>query len=83
MQNPPVRKALRRIAEHPNAPAEALLVCLADERVRRIAASHRALPTQTIVDLLADHDIDVAAAAAANPSLPAAAMHDLANPVSL
>ncbi len=77
-QTPPVQKALRRIAEHPNAPAEALLACLDDQQARRIAASHPALPLQTILHLLTDADIGVAAAAAANPSLPHAAMCDLA-----
>ncbi|TDC43035.1 hypothetical protein E1166_05685 [Micromonospora sp. KC213] len=77
-QSPPVHKALRRIAEHPNAPAEALLVCLADEQARRIAASHPVLPVAAIIPLLTDADVDVAAAAAANPSLPEPVMHDLA-----
>ncbi|MFE9693717.1 hypothetical protein [Micromonospora sp. NPDC005806] len=77
-QTPPVQKALRRIAEHPNAPAEALLACLADEQARRIAASHPALPAQTIIQLLTDANTSVAAAAATNPSLPEAVMHDLA-----
>jgi Leucine rich repeat variant len=77
-QTPPVQKALRRIAEHPNAPAEALRACLADQQVRRIAASHPALPVETILQLLTDVDIGVAAAVAANPSLPEAVMHDLA-----
>lgn len=77
-QTPPVRKALRRIAEHPNAPAEALLACLDDPQARRIAASHPALPAQAILHLLTDADIGVATAAAANPSLPHAAMRDLA-----
>ncbi|MFI7430798.1 hypothetical protein ACIBPB_27765 [Micromonospora sp. NPDC049836] len=79
-QAPPVRRALRHIAAHPNAPAEALVACLADERARRIAASHPALPAQTIIQLLADADTYVAAAAAANPSLPEAVMRDLAAP---
>ncbi|MEU8265269.1 hypothetical protein AB0C02_32270 [Micromonospora sp. NPDC048999] len=77
-QTPPAQKALRRIAEHPNAPAEALLACLADEQARRIAASHPALPAQMIIQLLTDANTSVAAAAAANPSLPEAVMHDLA-----
>lgn len=75
-----MHRALRRIAEHPNAPAEALLACLADEQARPIAASHPALPAQTIIQLLTDANTSVAAAAAANPSLPEAAMHDLAAP---
>ncbi|MEV0431296.1 hypothetical protein [Micromonospora sp. NPDC050495] len=77
-QTPPVHRALRRIAAHPNAPAEALLACLADEQARRIAASHPALPAQTIIQLLTDANTSVAAAAAANPSLPEEVMHDLA-----
>lgn len=77
-QTPPLHKALRRIAEHPNAPAEALLACLADQQARRIAASHPALRVETIIQLLADADTGVAAAAAANPSIPETAMHDLA-----
>lgn len=77
-QTPPMHKALRRIAAHPNAPAEALLACLADEQARRIAASHPALPAQTITQLLTDADTSVAAAAAANPTLPEAVVHDLA-----
>jgi hypothetical protein len=77
-QTPPVQKALRRIAEHPNAPAQALLACLADRQARRIAACHPALPVETILQLLADADIGVAAAAAANPSLPESAMRGLA-----
>lgn len=77
-QKPPVQKAFRRIAEHPNAPAEALLACLADHQARVIAASHPALPVETILRLLADTDTNVAAAAAANPSLPETDMGDLA-----
>lgn len=77
-QTPPVQKALRRIAGHPNAPAEALLACLADPRARRIATSHPAMPVETIIRLLTDADTGVAAAAAANPSLPEAAMRHLA-----
>jgi hypothetical protein len=67
---PPVRRALREIARHPNATAQALLACLADTRARPLAAGHPALPPPTIVELLADDDGTVAAAAAANPSLP-------------
>lgn len=77
-QTPPVRKALRRIAAHPNAPAPALLACLTDPGARPIAASHPALPASAISQLLADPDLQVAAAAAANPSLPEPAMRDLA-----
>jgi len=74
---PLVRKVFRSMAKHPNAPAEALLACLDDQKARRIAASHPALPTPAIVELLADPDILVAANAAANPSLPEAAMLSL------
>lgn len=77
-QTPPVQKALRRIAGHPSAPAEALLACLDDQQARRIAASNPTLPVRTILRLLTDVDVGVAAAAAANPSLPDAAMRDLA-----
>ncbi|MGW1964459.1 hypothetical protein ACWCPD_29975 [Streptomyces sp. NPDC001935] len=73
-QAPPVPKALREVARHPNATGEALLSCLADERARPVAAAHPALPPAVIVDLLADPDRQVAEAAAANPSLPPAVM---------
>lgn len=79
-QTPPVRRALRHITEHPNAPAEALLAGLSDERARRIAARHPTLPVETITQLLADVNASIAAAAAANPSLPKAVMHNLATP---
>ncbi|MBV1853138.1 hypothetical protein [Catellatospora tritici] len=75
--SPPARKALRHIAEHPHAPAAALLICLADEKARAYAAGHPALPPHTIVELLADADLSVAGDAAANPALPVSAMHDL------
>lgn len=70
----PVRKALREVARHRNATGRALLVCLTDQDARRIAAGHAALPPETIVELLADHDWQVVEAAAANPSLPPAVM---------
>jgi hypothetical protein len=79
-QTPPVHKALRRIAEHPNTPPETLLACLTDQHARRIVASHPALPMATIIQLLTDVDTSVAATAA-NPSLPDAVMHDLATAV--
>ncbi|MGP3987231.1 hypothetical protein [Streptomyces sp. 3N207] len=69
-RRPPVRKALREIARHRRATPSALLVCLADDKARRIAAGHPALPPPVVVDLLADDDCQVAEAAAANPSLP-------------
>ncbi|MDK0524377.1 hypothetical protein [Streptomyces sp. ML-6] len=74
---PPVRKALCEIARHPGATGPALLVCLADRKARRVAAGHPALPTEVIVELLADRDWQVGQAAAANPSLPAAVMAEL------
>ncbi|KPC63377.1 hypothetical protein [Streptomyces chattanoogensis] len=74
---PPVRKALREIARHPNATAASLLACLADKRARGIAAGHPALPPPVIEELLADADSQVAEAAAANPSLPLAVMSRL------
>ncbi|QQM38589.1 hypothetical protein [Streptomyces liliifuscus] len=74
---PPVQKALREVARHRNATAPALLVCLADRRARPIAAGHPALPPPVIVELLADTDWQVVQAAAANSSLPPAAMWDL------
>jgi hypothetical protein len=77
-QTPPVHKALRRLAEHANAPAEALIACLAHHHARRIAASHPGLPVETIIQLLTNSDVSIAAAAAANPSLPDGVMHDLA-----
>ncbi|MFF0868598.1 hypothetical protein ACFYUV_43070 [Nonomuraea sp. NPDC003560] len=75
---PPVRKALREIARHPNATAAALLVCLLDGQARPLAAGHPALPPQTIVELLTDDDWQVVEAAAANPALPPEVMSMLA-----
>ncbi|SES48813.1 hypothetical protein [Actinokineospora terrae] len=74
---PPSRKALRAIAEHPNATAPALLACLADDRARPLAAAHPALPPKTISELLTDDDEWTAQAAAANPSLPPEVMASL------
>ncbi|GKQ40539.1 hypothetical protein ALMP_70620, partial [Streptomyces sp. A012304] len=74
---PPVPKALRQIARHPNATAPALLACLADTRARPLAAGHPALPPSTLVELLADDDGEVVEAAAANPSLPPEVMSRL------
>ncbi|MBY8882883.1 hypothetical protein [Actinacidiphila acidipaludis] len=71
---PPVRKALREIARHPNAKAAALLPCLDDPRARRLAAAHPALPSEVLVALLADSDWQVAETAAAHPALPPKAM---------
>ncbi|WP_228815072.1 hypothetical protein [Nocardia cyriacigeorgica] len=71
---PPVRKAFREIARHSNATAAALLACLTDRQARPWAAGHRALPPAIIVELLDDEDWQVVKAAAANPSLPHAAM---------
>ncbi|MFD9416362.1 hypothetical protein ACFWC9_16895 [Streptomyces goshikiensis] len=74
---PPVRRALRAIAEHPRAMAEALLPCLDDTRAGRHAAAHPALPPQTLVALLTHPDPRVAEAAAAHPALPREAMEAL------
>ncbi|MEU6702829.1 hypothetical protein [Streptomyces wuyuanensis] len=71
---PPVGKVLREVARHRAATAGALLMCLADERARRTAAGHPALPPRVVAGLLEDDDRQVAEAAAANPSLPLAVM---------
>ena len=71
-----------RVAANPSCPP-ALLPQLArqtppvQKALRRYAASHPTLPVHTILHLLTDADIGIAAAAA-NPSLPFAAMRDLA-----
>lgn len=77
-QVPAVPKALREIARHPEAPAAALELCLADARARPIAAAHPNLPGARVVDLLADTEAGVATAAAANPALPESEMDRLA-----
>ncbi|WP_326718503.1 hypothetical protein OHT59_02535 [Streptomyces sp. NBC_00243] len=74
---PPVQKAFREIARHPNATAPSLLVCLTDDQARPIAAGHPALPPHVMVKLLSDDNWQVAKAAAANPSLPQAVMPEL------
>ncbi len=74
---PPVPKALREIARHPNATPTALLECLSDRRARPAAAGHPALPPSVIVELLDDEDGQVVRAAAANPALPHDAMSSL------
>ncbi|WP_446038971.1 hypothetical protein [Streptomyces sp. SID1121] len=74
---PPVRKALRAVARHPRATAPALLACLSDRDAGPLAAGHPALPPPVIEELLTDTDPRTAEAAAANPSLPLAAMSDL------
>ncbi|WP_217238476.1 hypothetical protein [Streptomyces sp. AC555_RSS877] len=74
---PSAQKALREIARHRNATAQALLACLADRQARPWAAGHPALPPPVIVELLTDADWQVAEAAAANPSLPLSVMTDL------
>ncbi|MFI1994666.1 hypothetical protein [Actinoplanes sp. NPDC020271] len=76
-EDPRVPKALREIARHPNADAEVLEICLADEdgRLRAIAAAHPALPAERVAGLLADPDPQVAESAAGNPSLPLAEMN--------
>ncbi|MEU0009073.1 hypothetical protein ABZ079_33660 [Streptomyces sp. NPDC006314] len=74
---PAVRKVFREVARHRGATAPALLVCLADERARPVAAGNPALPPPVIAELLADADWRVGEAAAANPSLPPAVISDL------
>lgn len=74
---PPVHKAFREIARHRHATAPALLTCLTDRRARPTAAGHPALPPPVVVELLTDSDWQVVEAAAANPSLPTAAMLEL------
>ncbi|MFG2577610.1 hypothetical protein [Streptomyces sp. NPDC048481] len=75
--DPPVPKALREIAVHPDATPGALLACLKDRRARPVAAGRAALPPAVVVELLDDPDPSVAEAAAANPSLPRAAVEGL------
>ncbi|MFD7554892.1 hypothetical protein ACFV9E_10200 [Streptomyces sp. NPDC059835] len=74
---PPARRALREIAKHRNATAEALVPCLADRRARRDAAAHPALAEPVLIGLLDDADEELAQAAAENPSLPPSVMEDL------
>ncbi|WP_324605287.1 hypothetical protein [Streptomyces sp. NRRL F-2664] len=76
-REPPVRRALREIASHPNATAGALMPCLADRKARVRAAAHPALPPAVVVELLDDTDPAVVEAAAANPALPSAVMRGL------
>ncbi|MET7516935.1 hypothetical protein ABZS88_26305 [Streptomyces sp. NPDC005480] len=74
---PPVQKAFREVARHPNATGSALHNCLADKQARPLAAGHPALPPHVIAELLTDTDWQVVEAAAANPSLPRAVMSGL------
>jgi len=74
---PPARKAFREIAEHRNATAASLLICLADHQARPRAARHSALPAAVVADLIDDDEWQVVEAAAANPSLPYAVMSRL------
>ncbi|MEZ0076183.1 hypothetical protein [Planotetraspora sp. GP83] len=74
---PLVPKAFREVARHRNVTAPALLACLSERQARCIAAGHPALPSQVIVELLADDDGQVMEAAAANPALPPAVMAKL------
>lgn len=76
-QEPPVAKALRAIAAHPNATPEALRRCLADPKAAPLAAAHPALPPALLVELLGSADGPVAEAAAANRALPPAVMEEL------
>ncbi|MET9466471.1 hypothetical protein ABZY44_17030 [Streptomyces sp. NPDC006544] len=75
--DPPVRRAFREVAAHPNATEAALLPCLRDPKAQAHAARHPALSPPVLVDLLTHASPDVAEAAAANPSLPRAAMEEL------
>lgn len=68
--DPPVRRALRAIAVHPNATEAALLPCLSEARAAADAALHPALSAAVLTDLVAHTDEGMAEAAAANPSLP-------------
>ncbi|WP_235882124.1 hypothetical protein [Streptomyces apricus] len=75
---PPVQKVFREVARHRAAPVAALLACLEDGQARPVAAGHPTLPPPVVMGLLTDPDRQVAAAAAANPSLPLAVMSELA-----
>ncbi|MFD8014003.1 hypothetical protein [Streptomyces sp. NPDC058955] len=76
-REPPVRKVLREVARHPAATPAALLACLTDDRARRSAAGHPALPPSALAELVTHQDGQVREAAAAHPSLPQAVMADL------
>ncbi|MFD9357073.1 hypothetical protein [Streptomyces sp. NPDC060031] len=78
--DPPVRRAFREIASHPNATVQALLPCLAVEETRARAAGHPALPPSVLVGLLTGEDHAAAEAAAANPALPRPVMEELIAP---
>lgn len=87
--DPPVPRVLREIARRAGAPAEALELCLADPRARPIAAGHPNLPPDRIASLITgamarsttpEMEDEVAAAAAANPSLPVYVMERLSGP---
>ncbi|MFJ5809234.1 MULTISPECIES: hypothetical protein [unclassified Streptomyces] len=67
---PPVRRALREIAGHPNATAAALTPCLGDPRAAEAAAAHPALSPSLLASLLTGPDEGLAETAARNPSLP-------------
>lgn len=76
-QEPPVRRALREIAGHPNATAGALARCLGDPRAAEIAAAHPALSPSLLASLLTGPDEGLAEAAARNPALPREVMERL------
>ncbi|WP_340682623.1 hypothetical protein LCL61_28675 [Amycolatopsis coloradensis] len=73
--NATARRVYRAVAEHPNAHAETLLLCLGDDVARRWAAEHPNLPTDILVELV--NDPDLARHAAANPALPIKVMESL------
>ncbi|MFD9302015.1 hypothetical protein ACFWCB_04810 [Streptomyces sp. NPDC060048] len=75
--DPPALRAWRAIAVHANATETALLPCLVDHKAGPDAARHPALSGPVLVELLTHDSPEIAEAAAANPSLPRAAMEDL------
>ncbi|MFJ2821130.1 hypothetical protein ACIO7M_08465 [Streptomyces toxytricini] len=76
-RDPPVRRALRAIAVHPNATLPALLACLEDVGARKDAAAHPVLPADVVAGLLEHPHPEMACAAAAHPALPAPAVERL------
>lgn len=72
--DPPVPKVFRVIARRADADPALLVRCVEEPTARRFAALHPRLPPEIVEELLRDPDEEVAAAAAANPALPGAAM---------